>query len=287
MRRSWVRVPPSAPIKQGDNGMFGAIIGDIVGSVYEFNNIKTKQFNLFDAKCRFTDDSVMTFAVAEALRKSQKKDFKNLSEQAIKEMQKFGKFYPLVGYGRSFRSWLKDENPKPYGSYGNGAAMRISPVAYFAKSLEEVKVLSREVTAVSHNHPEGLKGAESTAVAIWLALNKKSKEEIKSYIEEHYYKLDFDYETLKEQYSFKESSQNTVPQAIFCFLISENFEDCLRTSISIGGDADTLCAISCAIAEAFYGVPKQIHSTAIQFLDKRLTDLYKKYYEQSTKLIEI
>ncbi len=264
--------------------MFGAIVGDIVGSIYEFKNIKRKDFRLFDQYCFFTDDSVMTFAVAEALRKTQDKNFKNLDKQTIKEMQKFGELYPHASYGSSFKSWLKEKNPKPYNSYGNGAAMRVSPVAYLANNLDEVKKLSKEVTAVSHNHDEGIKGAEATTVAIWLALNNRSKDEIKKHIEDNYYKLDFDYEELKENYCFNETCQDTVPQAIYCFLISNDFEDCLRTSVSIGGDTDTLCAISCAIAEAYYGIPEKIHDSALSYLDKRLLKLYNKHYRRSTKL---
>lgn len=264
--------------------MLGAVIGDIVGSIYEFNNIKSKDFILFDPFCIFTDDSIMTFAIAEALRKTEKKNFQGLDKQAIEEMQKFGKLYPDASYGLSFRSWLKAKNPKPYDSFGNGSAMRVNPVAYFAKDMDEVKKLSKEVTKVSHNHAEGIKGAEATAVATFLALNKHSKEEIIKYIEDNYYKLDFDYETLKENYYFNETCQNTVPQAIYCFLISQDFEDCLRTSVSIGGDTDTLCAISCAIAEAYYGIPENIHDQALSFLDKRLLKLYNKYYKSSTIL---
>lgn len=266
--------------------MLGAVIGDIVGSIYEFNNIKRKDFRLFDPFCHFTDDTVMTFAVAEALRKTQKRNFKNLSEQTIKEMRKFGKLYPYAGYGSSFKNWLEEKSPKPYNSYGNGSAMRVSAVAYNAKSIEEVRDLARKVTIVSHNHLEGIKGAESTAVAIWIALHNTSKEKIKRYIEENYYKLDFNYENLKEKYYFNETCQNTVPQAIYCFLISNDFEDCLRTSVSIGGDSDTLCAISCAIAEAYYGIPEKIHNQALAFLDKRLLKLYRKHYIDNTKLTE-
>jgi len=263
--------------------MLGAIVGDIVGSIYEFNNIRRKNFRLFDPYCHFTDDSVMTFAVAEALRKTKNKNFKNLGKQAIKEMQKLGKLYPCAGYGKTFRNWLKEKDPQPYGSYGNGSAMRVSPVAYCAKSLEEVKALSKEVTIVSHNHTEGIKGAEATAIAIWMALNKHSKEEIRKYIEKNYYKLNFDYEELKQNYYFNETCQNTVPQAIYCFLISNDFEDCLRTSVSIGGDTDTLCAISCAIAEAYYGIPERIHNSAVGYLDKKLAKIYNKYYKSSSK----
>lgn len=257
--------------------MLGAIVGDIVGSIYEFNNIKTKIFRLFPTNCFFTDDTVMTVAIYRALKKSRLSKYKNLQKHAIAEMQKYWKLYPQESYGTAFKHWLGEKNPQPYNSFGNGAAMRVSPVAYFAKSLDEVKKLSYDVTFVSHNHEEGLKGAEATAISIWLALNKFSKEQIKNYIQENYYSLDFDYEDLVKNYKFNETCKNTVPQAIYCFLISESFEDCLRTSISIGGDSDTLCAISCAIAEAYYGIPEEIKSKALQYLDKRLLKDCKKF----------
>lgn len=257
--------------------MLGAIIGDIVGSIYEFDNIRTKNFQLFSSRCFFTDDTVMTVAVYKALKKSKLSKFKNLQEQTVKEMQKYGKLYLNMSYGTSFRHWLNSKKPRPYNSYGNGSAMRVSPVAYFAKSIDEVKELSYKVSAVTHNHEEGIKGAEATAVSIWLALNKYSKEQIKKYIQEKYYSLDFEYEDLVKNYRFNETCQNTVPQAIYCFLISESFEDCLRTSISIGGDSDTLCAISCAIAEAYYGIPKDIKFIALQYLDKKILADYKEF----------
>ncbi len=258
--------------------MLGAVVGDVVGSICEFDNIRTKDFQLFAPSCFFTDDSVMTFAVAEALRKTQSKNFKNLEKQAVKEMLKFGKLYPHASYGMNFGFWLREKHPQPYESCGNGSAMRVSPVAYFAKNISEVKKLSKAVTQVSHNHVEGIKGAEATAVAVWLALTGKSKQDIKEYIQQNYYDLSFDYEDLRANYTFGETCQDTVPQAIFCFLISSDFEDCLRTSISIGGDSDTLCAISCAIAEAYYGLPEEIESQTLTFLDKRLSKLYNKHY---------
>lgn len=256
--------------------MLGAIIGDIVGSIYEFNNIHTKQFFFFSPDCFFTDDSVMTVAVVEALLKCKNKRDK-LKSETVKQMQRYGKLYPDLSYGNTFKQWLHSKEPQAYNSFGNGAAMRVSGVAYFADSIEEVKTLSNEVTCVTHNHQEGLKGAEATAVAVWLAKNKKSKEEIKNYIEEHYYKLDFDYERLKGEYRFNETCQDTVPQAIYCFLISESFEDAIRTGVSIGGDSDTLCAITGAVAEAYYGVPENIKVSALNFLDKRLIKVYKKF----------
>lgn len=263
--------------------MLGAIIGDIVGSIYEFNNIRTKDFPLFSTNCFFTDDTVMTIAVFKALEQSKKFRYLNLSNNTVKQMQKYGNLYPGRGYGGNFAVWLKNKNPKPYNSYGNGSAMRVSPVPYFARNIAEVKRLSYKVTAVTHNHPEGIKGAEATAVAIWLALQKQTKEEIKKHIEENYYNLDFDYNNLVQNYKFNEHCQDTVPEAIYCFLISDSFEDCLRTSISIGGDSDTLCAISCAIAEAYYGIPEDIKTMAISYLDQQLKDdlfLFNKFKEQ-------
>ena len=261
--------------------MLGAIVGDVVGSIYEFNNIRRKDFFFFFSICFFTDDSVMTIAVAEALRKTHKKNYKNLENQTIKELHKFGKLYPNAGYGNSFRRWLESSSTKPYNSYGNGAAMRISPVAYYANSLEEVKALSKIVTGVTHNHPEGIKGAEATAVAIWLALQKMSKEEIVDYINKNYYELNFNYDDLVKNYEFNETCQKTVPQAIYCFAISNDFEDCLRTCVSIGGDTDTLCAISCAIAEAYYGIPENIKSQALKFLDKRMLKAYANFLKRN------
>ena len=257
--------------------MLGAIIGDIVGSVYEFNNIKTKDFSFFSEDKFFTDDTVMTVAVYSALKKCKKK-YENLESCVIAEMQSFGKLYPnssKISYGNRFANWLTSQNPQPYYSFGNGSAMRVSAVPYFAKSIDEVKVLSQKVTCVTHNHPEGIKGAECVAVCIYMALNKATKEEIKKFVEDNYYLLNFDYEDLKNNYTFNETCQNTVPQAIYCFLISTDFEDAIRTAVSIGGDTDTLCAIVGAIAEAYYGIPKQIKKEAIGYLDKYLRKFVK------------
>ena len=262
--------------------MLGAIIGDIVGSIYEFNNIKKKDFNLFSPRCFFTDDTIMTIAIASALIKC-KGNYNKLEKLAIKEMQTYGKLYPNCSYGNSFKNWLVEKNPRPYNSYGNGSAMRVSAVAHLANTFEEAKELSSIVTKVTHNHPEGIKGAEATTVAIYMALNKKKKEEIRKFIEINYYKLDFDYNDLVENYQFNETCQNTVPQAIFCFLISEGFEDCLRTSISIGGDSDTLCAISCAIAEAYYGISQEMEEKAMSYLDDKLKKIYYEFLKEKEK----
>ena len=233
--------------------MIGAIIGDIVGSRFEFDNIRTKKFELFTMGSNFTDDSVMTVAVADALINN---------KDVTSTLQYYGRKYPGRGYGGRFYSWIYNDNPKPYNSCGNGAAMRISSVGYIAKTPEEVKELSKKVTEVTHNHAEGIKAAEVTAMCIYMALHDFSKEQIEEYaIKEYPVIKNFDYEDLRKNYRFSELSQESVPQAIYCFLISKNFEDCLRTTISIGGDCDTTAAISCAIAEAYY---KKIPSKIVQ-----------------------
>jgi len=265
--------------------MIGAICGDVCGSIYEFHNKKTKNITLFDEKCRFTDDSVMTIAIFKALQECNG-NYENLTLKAIENMREFGQKYLHVGYGEKFKNWIMCENPQPYNSWGNGSAMRISPVAYFCKSLEEVKKLSKMVTETTHNHPEGLKGAEAVAVCIWLAINGESKETIKNYIEKNYYSLNFDYEDLRKNYTFKVSCQNSVPQAIYCFLLSKDFEDCLRTSISIGGDSDTISAISCSIAEAYYGLPKQFEEKTQNFLDDDLKPIAKEMISLRNKTME-
>ena len=232
--------------------MIGALIGDTVGSVYEFNNKRTKNIVLFSDSSFLTDDSIMTLAVAEML---QKKCVYN-KDKIVETFKRWGRAFPDAGYGGRFYNWLFSDNTLPYNSFGNGAAMRISPVGWYANSEEEVVDFATRVTEVTHNHPEGIKGAIVTAMCIYYARIGKDKEFIKKYVEQ-YYSLDFDYDKLKKNYYFNETCQNTVPQAIYCFLISKDFEDCIRTTISIGGDCDTTAAIACSIAEAYYkGVPK-------------------------------
>jgi type I restriction enzyme M protein len=249
--------------------MIGAIIGDIVGSRFEWNNHRSKEFELLPHQCFFTDDSVMSLAVCDALMRCQS-DFTNLGKQTVCSMQKIGRPYPACGYGGFFRRWLYSDEPKPYNSFGNGAAMRVSGCAYVAKSLEEAKVLSKTVTEVTHNHPEGIKGAEATVVAVYLARTGKSLIEIQDYIEKHYYHLDFTLDSIRDTYAFDETCQGTVPKALEAFFESVGFEDAIRNAISIGGDSDTLAAITGAVAEAYYGVPTSIRKLALTFLDERL-----------------
>lgn len=248
--------------------MIGAIIGDIVGSIYEFDNIKTKDFKLFQDDMFFTDDTVMTIAIAKAL--SEKGD---AGENAVRWMRELGRKYPHRGYGGRFKMWLQDEDMGPYNSYGNGSAMRVSAVGWFADSVEEVKKLSRKVTEVSHNHPEGLKGAEATAICVYHLLNGMSKEELREIVNRDYYKLDFTLDGIRNGYEFEESCQGTVPQAIEAFLESTDFEDAIRNAISLGGDSDTLAAITGAMAEAYYGVPDGIRRKAEDILTPDLRAL--------------
>ena len=235
--------------------MIGAIIGDVVGSRFEFNNIKSKYFELIDVKSKFTDDSVLTIAVMDWILHAEEKNDKT----AVEFLQKWARKYPHAGYGGMFRFWKDAVNPKPYNSCGNGSAMRISAVGWASDNMSEIKSLSDIITGVTHNHPEGMKGAYVTSQLIYMARMGKSKQEMKEFAE-CFYNLDFDYDELVSNYRHEaEICQISVPQAIFCFLISDSFEDCLRTTISIGGDCDTTSAISCAIAEAFYGyIPEQL-----------------------------
>jgi len=249
--------------------MLGAIIGDIVGSRFEWNNNKSKQFDLLTYKCSVTDDSIMTLAIAKALLES-KSDYSDLSENVVKYMRNIGQHYPNCGYGGHFREWIYSDNPKPYNSYGNGAAMRVSACGFVANTLEEVKQLSKSVTEVTHNHSEGIKGAEATAVAIFLARSGKNLLEIRDYITKNYYPLNFSLDEIRDNYEFNESCQGTVPQALEAFFESKNFEDAIRNAISIGGDSDTIAAITGGIAGAYYGIPTDIRKHALTFLDERL-----------------
>ena len=246
--------------------MLGAIVGDIVGSRFEWNNIKSKEFELFSDRCRPTDDSVMTLAIAQALLNCEG-DIERLGSEAIACMQALGRKYPGAGYGGRFRRWIFSDNPLPYHSFGNGSAMRVSPCAWAAKSLEQAIAMAKAVTEVTHNHPEGLKGAEATVSAVYLALHGGSIPEIREYISENYYALDFTLNEIRPDYSFDVSCQGSVPQAITAFLESESFEDAIRNAISIGGDSDTIAAIAGGIAGAFYGVPETLRQQALRFLD--------------------
>lgn len=265
--------------------MLGAIIGDIVGSRFEWNNHRSKDFDLLTYKCFFTDDSVMSLAVAKAILES-KEDYSNLNEKAVEWMRSIGQHYPNCGYGGGFRNWMFSANPKPYNSYGNGAAMRVSAAGLAANSLEEAILLSKKVTEVTHNHPEGIKGAEATAVAIYLAKTGSNILEIRDYINKHYYSMNFKLDDIRNTYEFNETCQDTVPQAIEAFLESISFEDAIRNAISIGGDSDTLAAITGGIAEAYYGIPTDIRKHALTYLDERLLAVLVEFENKYAPLME-
>jgi len=256
--------------------MLGAIIGDIVGSRFEFNNIRTKDFELFAKNCQVTDDSIMTLAVAKAILACDG-DWSQLGRNAVKYMQEIGRKYPGCGFGGMFGKWVFSDKPAPYNSFGNGAAMRVSPCGFIARTEEEAILLSKKVTEVTHNHPEGLKGAEAVSVTVFMARNKLSKSDIKKRIEKDYYTLNFTLDSIRDDYEFDETCQGTVPQAIVAFLESDSFEDAIRNAISLGGDSDTLAAITGSIAEVFYGVPSDLKSEALTYLDRELLNIYKEW----------
>lgn len=287
--------------------MLGAIVGDIVGSVYEWDNIKTKDFPLFRKDCYFTDDTVMTCAVAEALMNGgQRDDF-------IDAMKKYGNLYPDAGYGGRFYKWLFSDDSEPYNSYGNGSAMRVSPCGwlmdcgFYARTgcwPSRGQAVAELSAAVTHNHPEGIKGALATADAIFLCryyfggyygdyekpINDdpaECKRRIREHIERGYgYDLSRTLDEIRPTYRFNETCQDTVPQAITAFLESTDFEDAIRNAISLGGDSDTLAAITGSIAEAAYGIPKQIKDKAYSYLDEPLKAVlrrWNKYIEPSIR----
>ena len=261
--------------------MYGAILGDIIGSPFEFDRgDKTKEFDLFTKGCDFTDDSVMTIAVGEALLAvGPEATVKEIEEAVVTNMQDWGKRYPYAGYGGRFRYWLRERNPKPYGSYGNGSAMRVSAVGWLYDSLERTREVARATANVTHNHPEGIKGAEATASAIYMARNESSKEEIKEYIErEFHYNLDRTLDEIRPGYHMDETCQRTVPEAIIAFLESKDFEDAIRNAVSLGGDTDTLGAITGSIAEAFYGISDVLIAECRSRIDEGLmTDILDEF----------
>ena len=247
--------------------MIGAIIGDIAGSRFEgrSRNCKSKDFALFAHGCRPTDDSIMTVAVGKAILDCGG-DYARLAERAVERMQELGRLFPHCGFAHRFKDWIFADNPEPYNSFGNGSAMRVSGAGWAASSLEEAKELSYKVTAVSHNHPEGVKGAEAVAAAIWLAREGKGKDEIKEYIGSSYYDVDFTPDEIRDTYEGGATCQRTVPQAFASFFASESLEDAVRNAVSLGGDSDTIAAIAGSVAEAFYGVPDDLREGAESYL---------------------
>lgn len=279
--------------------MLGAIIGDIVGSYYEVLEMEALKDHqkqkrsyeerikildsktpLFLEKSSYTDDTVLTCAIANSLLQNEDYE-KNLRYFGLKEINKGLDKYGRYPFGAGFIKWVKDE--KIGDSYGNGGAMRISPVAYFAQDLEDVLLETEKATKPSHNTEEAIKGAQAVSTAIYLALNHHGKEEIEKTISELFaYDLHFDLSDLQHNYKFTARTCNSVPQAIYCFLISNSFEDALRKSISIGGDSDTIAAIACAISEAYYGIPENLKSQAYTYLPKEYRQIVENFYEELT-----
>ena len=257
--------------------MLGAIFGDIVGSVYERKNTKREDFPLLSKWSHPTDDSMMTLAVARALMNTWGRSDDEIRAELVRSMQDLGRRYPNAGYGGTFQRWLRDDNPRPYNSWGNGAAMRVSACGWAGQTIDEVKAMSRAVTQVSHNHPEGIKGAEATSVATFLARTGKSKDEIRATILRDYYPIDFTLDEIRPIYRFDVSCQGSVPQALEAFFESDSFEDAIRNAISIGGDSDTIAAIAGAVAGAYYGIPNQIKAKVSTFLDRQLAETLRAF----------
>lgn len=262
--------------------MKGAIIGDVVGSRFEWHNIKTKEFELYvEGKSEFTDDSVLTLATAQALLEVPADSGAEAYREAFREEYvRLGIQYPGRGYGSKFAHWMYNDDHSPYNSCGNGSAMRVSPVAWVARTLEECELLAKYSAEVTHDHPDGIAGAQATAGACWLALHGAGKEEIKAYVEK-YYTLNFTLDGIRADYHFghfQALNAGTVPYAVEAFLESSSFEDCIRNTMSIGGDSDTLAAISGAIAEAFYGVDEAMWEEAEKRLDDNLREIVGKFY---------
>jgi ADP-ribosyl-[dinitrogen reductase] hydrolase len=255
--------------------MLGAIIGDIVGSIYEFDNIKTKEFELFQEGSRITDDTVCTIAVADTI----------LNDcDPTETMVRWCRSYPGMGYGDRFTKWFDLPWQEPYGSFGNGAAMRVSPAAFLAPSMEYARELAIKVTKITHNHEEGLKGALATTDAIWLAFNAATPSEIRSHIAAVYgYDMNRTVDAIRPEYGFYESCMQTVPEAIICALEASDFEDAIRNAISLGGDSDTLAAITGSIAEAMFQIPDNMGKEAWSRLPNDIATVVKQMYRDASK----
>lgn len=266
--------------------MYGAILGDMIGSPYEFDRgKKTKDFPFFDKGATFTDDSVMSVAVAEALMDARSTgaidDEAATKDLIIEMMHKWGHKYPGAGYGRRFYTWLKLKDREPYNSYGNGSAMRVSSVGWLFDDFETTRKVARWTAEVTHNHPEGIKGAEATAAAIWLARNGRGKDEIRDFvISEIGYDLSRTCDEIRPDYYHVESCQQTVPEAITAFLEGTDFEDVIRTAVSLGGDCDTLTCIAGSIAEAFYGVSDELKAECEKRLPNDMKEILLKLHHE-------
>ena len=261
--------------------MYGALIGDFVGSVYEGNNVKTKDFELLSRESNFTDDSIMTLAVAKGIMDSIGESDEIIKASVVDSMRLYGTKYPFAGYGGRFYNWLFSDDHEPYYSYGNGSAMRVSSIAWLFNDIDEVRRIAKLQAEVTHNHPEGIKGAEAVASAIFMARTGSSKEEIKQYIEKEFdYDLSRTVDEIRPTYTFDVSCQGSVPEAIICYLEGEDFEDVLRNAISLGGDSDTIAAMACSIAEGSMDIPWFFKSIIDIFLGNDLYPIMKKFLQQ-------
>ena len=273
--------------------MYGALLGDIIGSVYEFDRSpKIKEFPLFSSGSEFTDDSVMTIAVADALMKAgAHPEEENAKQLLVQAMKQWGRKYPDAGYGGRFRIWLFSRDSKPYNSWGNGSAMRTSSIGWMYESMEETRRVARWTSEVTHNHPEGIKGAEAVSAAIFLARNGSTKQEIREYVEQEFgYDLSRTCDEIRPSYHHVESCQETVPEAIISFLEGTDFEDVIRTAVSLGGDCDTLTCIAGGIAEAYYGVPEELKEECRARLSKGMNQILEKfepYYERKDSRVPL
>ncbi len=267
--------------------MIGAVIGDVIGSVFEWHNVKTTEFQLFSGESGFTDDTVMTIAVADALLSKQtyKNAIKDMLESRITytaKLKQYGHRYPDAGYGSMFNDWLKTSSPKPYRSYGNGSAMRVSPIGFAFDTLEDVLKEAKRSAKVTHNHREGIKGAQAVAAAVFLAKKGEGKEGIKHRLEGMFqYNLSRKLEEIRPGYMFDASCQGSVPEAIIAFLESEHFEDAIRKAVSLGGDSDTIACMTGAIAQAYYKkIPAQmLHDTMFR-LDAGMKTIIRQFNEK-------
>ena len=261
-------------------GIIGAIAGDVIGSAYEFNPTRNYDFELFTPKSTFTDDTVLTMANALWLLE----DETHSHDQLVRIMLDMCWKYPDRGYGGRFAQWIHDGDPQPYNSFGNGSAMRVSPIGYYATSLEEALELAKISAEVTHNHPEGIKGAQATAAAIFLARQGKSKQEIRDYIEQTFhYDLSRTLDEIRPTFSFDETCQRTVPEAITCFLEGKNYEDVVRLSVALAGDADTIAAIAGAISSAVDDVPHSITQSVIALLSEDFCTTLLRFNEMVAK----
>lgn len=260
--------------------MYGAVIGDIIGSQFEFDRgNKSREFELFTSGCDFTDDTVMTVAVAEALMDvGVDADESAVKPLLVDSMKKWGYEYPGAGYGGRFRGWLFSDNRRPYGSFGNGSGMRVSSAGWLYGSMERTREVARWTAEVTHNHPEGVKGAESVAAAICLARHGASKSDIKVYIESEFgYSLSRTLDEIRPSYRHVEDCMHTMPEAFTCFLEADDYESAIRNVMYIGGDTDTLGAITGAVAEAMWGIPEQIASAADAFLPEDIRSVLSRF----------